>query len=209
MGRARDISKVFSTNTALATDSEISAFNYLTQASASTTYQTKSANGSILVSTQNFSSVGSANINNVFTSTYRHYRVILQLTAATADANINMKMRQNGVDTSTNYYFGGAYGIFTGTNSNWSGNNTTQWSLGSIDTSNQNISQSYSMDIYSPQVTRDTNISLQGWSQEQGGNTYWLSFSGTQNTGTQFDGFSIIASAGNISGKTSIYGYNE
>jgi hypothetical protein len=38
MGRARDIANVLSTNTALATDAEVAAFNYLTQSSASSTY---------------------------------------------------------------------------------------------------------------------------------------------------------------------------
>ena len=48
MGRARDISKVFSTGTALATDTEVSG-SYLTLASASTTYQTKASNALVLL----------------------------------------------------------------------------------------------------------------------------------------------------------------
>jgi len=38
MGRARDIANVLSSNTALATDAEVAAFGYLTNASASSTY---------------------------------------------------------------------------------------------------------------------------------------------------------------------------
>jgi hypothetical protein len=159
--------------------------------------------------TVNFSAVSGVSLNNVFTSTYRHYRISLQLTAATADADIRIRMRFNGSDTSSNYYFGGAYGIFTGSNSVWAGNNVDRWALGSIDTSNANIAQSYTMDIFSPQINRSTNISLQGWGQETGGNTYWISFSGVQNDSTQFDGFSVLATAGAVSGIVSVYGYNN
>jgi hypothetical protein len=38
MGRARDIANILSSNTDLATDAEVAAFNYLTQSSASSTY---------------------------------------------------------------------------------------------------------------------------------------------------------------------------
>jgi hypothetical protein len=38
MGRARDIANILSSSTALATDSELASFNYLTQGSASSTY---------------------------------------------------------------------------------------------------------------------------------------------------------------------------
>lgn len=41
MGRARDIASLFTTSSALATDSEVAAFGYLTSASANNTYATK------------------------------------------------------------------------------------------------------------------------------------------------------------------------
>jgi len=154
-----------------------------------------------------FSGASSASANGVFTSAYRHYRIVLQLTAGTIDCDLNLRMRVSGTDTATNYYYGGNYVIFNGTNGIVNGNNTTQWPLGSIDQSNQNISQSYSMDIFSPQIARDTNIVLQGWTQQTTGNTYLLAFAGTQNTSTQFDGFSVIPSTGVISGIVSVYAY--
>jgi hypothetical protein len=159
--------------------------------------------------TVNFSAVSSVSLNGVFTSTYRHYRISLQLTAATADADLQLRMRIGATTTATNYYYGGNLVIFEGTNSIVNGNNTTQWPLGSIDTSNANIAQSYTMDIFSPQINRSTNLVLKGWSQQTGGNTYMLNFAGVQNDGTQFDGFSVIATAGAVSGIVSVYGYNN
>jgi hypothetical protein len=41
MGITREMSKILSTSTAITTDAEISAYNYLSQTSASTTYATK------------------------------------------------------------------------------------------------------------------------------------------------------------------------
>jgi len=165
--------------------------------------------GLTLINTTSFSGVATQTINNVFTTSYRHYRIILQLTAGTSDADLQLRMRIGATTTATNYYYGGNLVIFDGSNSIVNGNNTTQWPLGSIDTSNQNIAQSYSMDIFSPQIARSTNLVLKGWSQQTGGNTYMLNFAGVQNDATQFDGFAILATAGNISGKVSVYGYNE
>ena len=76
MGRARDISKVFSTSTALATDTEVSG-SYLTLASASTTYQTRATAGLTLLNTTSFSGVVTADIpTGTFTSAYQNYRLI-------------------------------------------------------------------------------------------------------------------------------------
>ena len=165
--------------------------------------------GMVLLNTTSFSGVASQSVNNVFTSTYTNYKVLFRLSAATADTAISLRTRASGTDKSTNYYYGGAQGIFTGTNSTWAGNNVSSWDMGSIDTSNAGIANAYSIDFFSPVPTVTTIINMQCWTQQTSGNTLWVSMSGVQNEQVTCDGFSIISSAGNISGVVRVYGYND
>ena len=159
--------------------------------------------------TVSFSAASSVSLNGVFTSIYTNYRLLFRLSAATADTAITLRMRASNSDRTTNYYHGGAQGIFTATNSTWAGNNVGFWDMGSVDTSNAGISNSYTLDFFSPAQTIPTNINMQCWTQQTSGNTLWVSMSGVQMDSINCDGFSIISSAGNISGKASVYGYNE
>ena len=81
--------------------------------------------------------------------------------------------------------------------------------MGSIDTSNAGIANAYSIDFFSPVPTVTTIINMQCWTQQTSGNTLWVSMSGVQNEQVTCDGFSIISSAGNISGVVRVYGYND
>jgi hypothetical protein len=95
MARSRDISKVLSSNTTLATDAEVAA-----------TYQTKAAAGLTLISTTSFSTVSSVSLPaNTFTATYRNYQIIYNFTTATTNsAGGTVRLRAAGVDnSSTNY----------------------------------------------------------------------------------------------------------
>ena len=111
MGRARDISKVFSTGTALATDTEVS-----------TTYQTKAAAGLTLLTptsivatggsatssisstgTVSFTSASTISLNDVFSTTYDNYRIIFRSTTSTT-GQIKLRLRVSGSDNTTSNY---------------------------------------------------------------------------------------------------------
>ena len=78
--------------------------------------------------------------------------------------------------------------------------NTTQFTIGYVNTTEPIHG---SMDIYSPNVAVKTNFSnLSGIAAS-------IYENGRVNTTTQYDGFSLLASTGNITGTVKIYGYSN
>jgi hypothetical protein len=210
MGRARDISKVFSTNTALATDSEVSG-SYLTQSSASTVYQTKAAAGLVLLNTTSFSGVASIPLPaDTFTSTYDNYLIIFKLGAVTSDGGVVLKMRASGTDSSAGYYYSytgltsGNVG-FTSAVSNAAGG----FQLNEMDTGSSAKPTFVRIELYNPKVAEPTTMILQGsFSTVTGVPTAW-SGGGVHTPSTAYDSVNFIASVGNITGSISVYGYNK
>ncbi len=203
MGRARDISKVFSTNTALATDSEISAFNYLTQASASTVYQTKAAAGLTLLNYESFSGVGSKSFSNFTSSTYNDYRVLMNIKGSTA-ASLFFRFRENVTDKATSYYGAAGQARYQGTFALYTNvNNDTQMNIGDLDPNNF---AAYSFDFHKFEAGKASIIG-QSWER----NNIATLFYGLDNVSmSNVTGFTITASSGTItSGTVSIYGYNK
>lgn len=162
------------------------------------------ANGNVT-----FSSASSISINGCFSSSYANYRMMIKLSAASADATINFRIRKAGTDTTTGYYMGGYRVTFLAGGTLVGLNNQATWNLGDMDTSNANIAQSYSIDIFNPNESRLTNFNAIGWGQETSGNTYWFSYGGSNTDTTAIDGFTIYPSAGNIGGIIRVYGYRN
>jgi hypothetical protein len=219
MGRARDISKVFSTGTALATDTEVSG-SYLTLASASTTYQTKTTAGLTLLTpasitntggtasigangTITFSSASTISINDVFSSTYRNYRIVASMTC-TSDTDLSFRLRVGGADlSSANSYYYGAYYVGTSSSQAFASINQSNPSnifVGAIGGWNGLLT----LDVSAPFITAKTTVSGQSSMR------YLLNVAGiTNNIETSYTGFSLIPSAGTITGEVSVYGYNK
>jgi hypothetical protein len=209
MGRARDISKVFSTNTALATDTEVSG-SYLTLASASTTYQTKATAGLTLLNTTSFNAQSTVSIDNIFTSTYDVYKIVVFCEASTdADRTITWRLRANTTDnTSANYrYFNqGLDGSNAAVNSTNTGTTSAIW------VANQHYGgypTPIEVDVYFPFLAESTL-----WQGLSHGGTSATNFAqriaGLHAVQSSFNGFTLINSSGNFQNSTvSVYGYNK
>ncbi len=165
-----------------------------------------------LISTATFTTAASQSLNSVFTSTYTNYRIMFAVNAPTNDGNANFFLRASGTD-------------FAGTQTVWSyagyedagtlikaGANTTGafWTLFQLDGGTTADRYFCSMDISRPQEAKDTtatwlaqyvNSSNTWYANNQGG--------GLQYTSNQYDGFTLKASAGTISGKIWVYGYSN
>jgi hypothetical protein len=202
MARSRDISKVLTSNTTLATDAELSA--YLLQSSASTTYQTKATTGLTLISKTSFSGVSTHSVNNVFTSTYRNYKYIVDITETSATStSLSMRLRASGTDTSANYdniNLNTAGTVYSFRNEE----GTDDWPVTYIYSGAPDKSFG-SGEILKPNLASKTMWSVFGRYQTT---TLWSAV-GIQTDSTQFDGLSLIAGTGTMGGSISIYGYNE
>lgn len=161
--------------------------------------------GLVRINTTTFSAVSSVSLNNVFTSTYQNYRILFDYVAS-AQNNHSIRMRVAGTDnTSTNYskILQGSYVNNTAVTAGNTGN--TSWDV------LQNASAIYanaSMDIYFPAGARSTSFSMAAYLQNSVAE-YGLFSAGIHNVNTAYDGFSLIAAAGTISGTIRIYGYKN
>jgi hypothetical protein len=197
---------------------------YLTQSSASTAYRTIGSTGlakivpsSIAVGsgtssanafgTVTFSGVSSISLNGVFSETYTSYKIVLTNVKSSQYTEIQARLRVSGSNnTSSNY---NSLQTYTAINNAGAGHDkfpaTTYWIFANV-TANGQIDSWY--DIWNPYATTLTQYSFTHAKRYDTGDHYNMVGGGVFNATTSFDGLSIIASAGTITGTLSVYGYN-
>ena len=220
MGRARDISKVFSTGTALATDTEISAFNYLTQSSASTVYQTKAATGLTLITptsitatggsgsisatgTVSFTSASAISLNGCFTSTYDNYKIVYSELVCSSGTTVRGRLGSSGTPTSAGYYYGAWLVTHGASTSTGSGSNQSSIFLNEIATSINGIG--ITIDVFSPNKNIVTTFNYQGFCTQQ----LRMHVGSGQLSQSVITDFQIFPDTGTLTGIVSVYGYNK
>jgi len=168
---------------------------------------TASSQGLTLISTTSFSAVASQSVNNVFSSTYTNYRINLDNITYSQSTDTVLRLRASGVDTTTNYIGAGVY--LDHSVSTVNGQIVSSMFLGNSSGTNGKV-YGY-IDIYNPNVAIETSASYfkpyRFSTGSSGAYTHGLAF--FQTGSTQFDGFTIVAGAGTISGSVSVYGYNK
>jgi hypothetical protein len=146
---------------------------------------------------------------STFTATYRNYRVVINLSALTADSTFSMRLRASGADNTSSSYNTAWVGVnSSGTARNNNELNTSSWYLGESDT---NCFYNVSFDIFQPQVVQNTTYVGQRTYVNQAANEHVIQSGGGQFTGTtQFDSLSFISStASSMTGVYRVYGYSE
>ena len=160
--------------------------------------------GLVFIGNTTFSSSNTINVNDVFSTTYDNYRIlIVGASAGGVAAQLSFRLRVSGSDTNTNYQYlrinadGGA----VTTDNNVIG--TDEIFFGSLGTSaNTKSLQVY--DIAAPYLTSDTSIA--GTSGRTGA-AYQMNINyGVQTSSTSFTGFTILSSE-NATGTIAVYGY--
>ena len=163
----------------------------------STTVDAKT--GLVLLNTTSFSAVASQSISDVFSANFENYRIVLTGSIST-NAEIRIRYRVSGADNSTaNYNFQRLSGSATTVSAARTTGATSQdfciWDA--------NLS-SAQLEIFRPFLTEATGSYAIG--AADGVTTQ--NFAGRFTGATSFTGLTIIASAGTITGKASVYGYN-
>jgi hypothetical protein len=174
-------------------------------------WATPNAAGLTLISTTTFSGVATQSFNSVFSSTYANYLITYNIVAADSAAarGVYLRYRASGTDTTTTYAgnMGGWNIEGTGQSYNEVVASTTFTQLGwssSTAEINRLLGQAT---IYNPNVASQyTALIGQAISEKQGAYKGGYQTYSMQTATTQFDGFTLYASAGNISGTVRIYG---
>lgn len=165
-------------------------------------------NGGLVYITQATMSTGSTSINNCFSSTYRNYRLVVNITGVSAaSAGLYFRFRASGADnTTTNYKIAQSYVntvAGTGTLVDNAGNAGTISFIASASPDNY-----VTMDICNPNTVNRTigSISTFGydsvnWRNGMGGFEF--------DTGAVFDGITFFTNTGTMNGTIHVYGYRN
>ena len=143
---------------------------------------------------------------NTFTSTYRNYRVIFQLSAASAVLTITCRLRAAGTDSSTAQYQQMSTGLTqAAAASNKADSAATSWTIQPVFTSGY---YGLVLDVLNPVSATVTQI--QGQLTADDAATYvGRSVNGMYTATTSYDAMSFIASTGTITGTYTVYGYSK
>ena len=173
---------------------------------AATTAYADAAGGLQLITSQTFSAVSAVNVNNCFTATYSNYLIRIASTISTT-GTIQMRLRSSGTDNSSSNYYYHSHTSDTSSQTTYSYTRSVGLST-FFHIGNVNGVYDASVDMNSPNHSRATTVLYQSVGanatdmQEQAGG-------GLMSVTTSYDGFSIVPSAGTITGTIRVYGYKN
>jgi hypothetical protein len=146
-------------------------------------WATASSGGIVLIANTPFTSSTAVNIDSVFSSTYKNYRIVINLTGS-VNEDLRMRLRSGG----TTY------------------NTQAQWFLGSAYKSRAGVV----IDIYNPFPTSYTGMTSQSVCLSSGESATGNATHSWIDTSRSDDGFTIYGSTGgSLTGTILTYGYKE
>jgi len=158
--------------------------------------------GLVKVNTTSFSAVSSQSLNNVFSTTYDNYVILLQ-GVTSGNPDILFRLRVSGTDASgaTDYSRPGLYNAqnsSTVANIGGAANSSGSLGFGATDTFVTNTT------FFNPFLTKPT---LNVWHNYGQGYQVWGA--NKHNQSTSYTGITIFTSTGTMTGTVSVYGYNK
>lgn len=159
--------------------------------------------GLIPLITQSFSSSGAISIDNIFSSTYDHYRLILKINGASATQELRVKGRTSGGDANGAWYTGLLGSNYNGATEYATTVNTQYGYIGA--TTNPQGGRVFSIvDILGPNTNQVTQLSINAFKPDTGLIGYSMEL-----VTTPYTGLTVYPSTGTISGTISIYAYKK
>jgi hypothetical protein len=159
-----------------------------------------SGGGFVKITAQSFSSSSAVNVNDVFSATYKNYKVMLNLTSSAGGINCQYRLRVGGADNTTSNY---ATQYINVTGTSVTGGRAVGQTAGEIvDIKNVNANQE--LTFFQPFATELTYVTANGnW--EAATPILQQRYSGFNAT-TSFTGFTIIPTSGTVTGSLIVYG---
>jgi hypothetical protein len=166
------------------------------------------SSGLTLINTTTVSAQSFVTISNIFSSTYQNYKMIIQLTAASATSSLTAQMTTGGTAATTSYYYGGWSVNENNGTAGVTGVNVSSFSLGGTNTSYPTGSVA-SYEIYDPFNTIWTKFTGTAFYINSTPAGVYLGTSGGHFQNTSYDGLKIAAGSGTFTGTVRIYGYKN
>ena len=144
-----------------------------------------------------------ANVTGVFSSTYKNYRVLLNVTNKSASIRVDMKYIVGTTATSTAYFQAGI-------GSDYTFNNTLYYQRSNNDSQLFGIQSSallsQSLDIYNPNKAA---LTMHHGTLIDANTGFPYMVGGSQNSSTQFTGFQLFTSSGTATVEYQVFGYRD
>jgi hypothetical protein len=183
----------------------------LLSAASGETTGLKWANGGLtLINTTSFSAVASQSINDVFSSTYKNYRIIMELDGTVGASNqFLMRLRNAGSDLTSTYNSEMKFSAYASASNSFNdnANATDRWILGLIPNAGDSRFTA-SIDLCNPFTSLSKTISGMSTGSKSGAYRGFAIFGGENSTLSSYSGFTIYPASGNMTGSVSVYGYN-
>jgi hypothetical protein len=163
-----------------------------------------STSGMTLIVRTPFSGVASQAFDNVFTSTYYNYLVVIDdIFAATGGDDLHLQLRYAGPTTQTASYYGSSFAVpFSGATAITASNNASQMTISAITGTSGTPASGH---FFVNNVGNSSLIpNFRGQYTDSDANQ--ISFGGNINVARTYTGFLLKSSSTNITGSVSIYG---
>ena len=159
--------------------------------------------GMVLLNTTSFSGVAAQNFSSVFSNTYNFYLIKMKIASTTSGADLYMRFREGSTDKATSYYGSGFQTGAAGTSGVFGAvNNGTFFNIGQAFT---DVDTNFLIIDVLRTATKGVFVSR----CQESANSRQFSSGGVNTAMSSFDGFTIYASSGNVSGTAYIYGSNQ
>jgi hypothetical protein len=143
------------------------------------------------------------NVTGVFNSTYKNYRLLINVTARSTTNRVDMKYINGTTATSTAYYQGGV-------GSDWAANSVVYHQRSNNDAQLFGGSGagvlSISLDIFN---ANKSAITMHHGTSVSGDSSYSFTVGGVQNSSTVFTGFQLFTSTGTATVEYQVFGYRD
>ena len=158
-------------------------------------------NGLVHIETRTVSASASEIFNDVFSSTYDNYKILIDYTTST-QSQLRMRLRVSGTDATGSNYI--TQRLFTdGTSVGGARTTTTGFLV--ADTMRITLPNRLAIDVYAPFLTRSTGVQCHFSSSQNSAeiNLQYCNFDLTDS----FTGFNLFNASGDATGTISLYGY--
>jgi hypothetical protein len=166
-----------------------------------------SAGALVYVGGAPFSASSSQSLNNIFTSTYQNYLVVVNIDSVSTAANINLRMRASGTDSSASYYNNILYNDISAGSASFGNiqvNNGNTWKLADA---NSSTHFGFSFNLFSPQQAKTTTLESGSHGYLYGAVYYQSLNGGVHAVASAYDGLTIFPASGTMTGNIRVYGY--
>ncbi len=168
------------------------------------------APGLVYITGASFSSATTVSMaSGVFTSTYKAYRVVLQITASGSDQQLLLRVNNAGTPRTGSSYSGGSLRAASSSASDVTGSNlATSLNMAAITSTNDFLGK-FDITVYDPaNAATKTTVSAAGFGASNGNQASAILLGGIYTTAEANDGLTFLV-GGNITGFYRVYALSE